>query len=343
MTAPRPTRSDVLDDVARARAGVRLADVRETRPSRTDGRTSAGSRWRGFVRRYGWRAYALPVLAIVTVVALVQGSSGGSGDANASGTGGGASTTAGPTAPPPAQASTVLKQDTGGSNASVLAAAALPAGPAYDTTGDGTFRILKGTSKVFGKTGKLWRFSIDVENGLTGIDLTQFQDTVVTTLGDSRSWSGHGVRLQRVDSGQIDFHVTLTASLTVRKFCGYDIKAESSCYAAAGSVAGLSVSRVFMNDARWVRGAAAYVGDLSEYRVYMINHEDGHALGHNHAHECLPDGQAPAMMQQTFGLRSTLTGKFCTANPWPYPPNATGAPGAEQPDTDANNEYGRGD
>lgn len=30
-------------------------------------------RWRTFARRYGWRAYALPILAAITVVTLVQG------------------------------------------------------------------------------------------------------------------------------------------------------------------------------------------------------------------------------------------------------------------------------
>jgi hypothetical protein len=34
---------------------------------------------------------------------------------------------------------------------------------------------------------------------------------------------------------------------------------------------------------------------------------------------------------------------MCGANPWPYPPGATGLPGAEQPDTAHNDEYGRGD
>jgi hypothetical protein len=49
------------------------------------------------------------------------------------------------------------------------------------------------------------------------------------------------------------------------------------------------------------------------------------------------------MMQQTFGLKSATTGRNCGANPWPYPPAARGAPGAEQPDTNQNNEYYIGD
>jgi hypothetical protein len=144
--------------------------------------------------------------------------------------------------------------------------------------------------------------------------------------------------LQRVDSGAVNFHVDLTSTMTVRKFCGYSIPVETSCYAEAGSVAGLSVNRVALNDARWVRGDAAYIGDLTAYRQEMINHEDGHAIGHMHAHQCLADGLAPAMMQQTIGLK-TPSGQICAANPWPYPPGATDAPGGEGADTPKNNEY----
>ncbi len=77
---------------------------------------------------------------------------------------------------------------------------------------------------------------------------------------------------------------------------------------------------------------------MDAYRIYMINHEDGHALGHEHAHDCLADGLAPAMMQQTIGLKGT-SGRMCQANPWPYPPGATDAPGAEAPDTTNNSEF----
>jgi hypothetical protein len=60
------------------------------------------------------------------------------------------------------------------------------------------------------------------------------------------------------------------------------------------------------------------------------------ALGHIHSHVCLSNGLAPVMMQQTIGLKS-VSGKICQANPWPYPPGATNAPGAEAPDTPQNN------
>jgi uncharacterized protein DUF3152 len=309
-----------------------------------------GESVRDFVRRYGWRAYALPVLLVVTVVALLTTTNGKPATKptaeNRPAAAGGqvaAPDSSHASSPPVAPSTIPLKSDTADGSAykDVLKAGALPSGASYTKTGDGSFRILKvpgGSSKPVG-SGQLYRYDIEVENGISGINTAHFASMVQTTLANQRSWSGHGVSLQRVDSGQIDFRVSLTSSMTVRNLCGYDIPVETSCYAPAYSVPGLSVNRVVLNDSRWVRGAGPYVGDLNAYRVYMINHEDGHALGHQHAHQCLPGGLAPVMMQQTFGLTSADTGANCGANPWPYPPGAKGAPGAEQPDTEQNNEY----
>jgi hypothetical protein len=304
-----------------------------------------GSGWEGFARRYGWRAYALPVLLIITIAALVRGvqGSGGSGGSPAPAAAGhAAARSTAPVAPPTASGSIPLKSDPTGASAdsTVLKAAALPPGASYTFAGLGTFHTLAGTTPVVG-SGPLHKYDIEVEDGVTGIDTAAFAADVVSVLSDKRSWSGHGVSLQRVDSGPVDFRVTLTSAKTVRTLCGYSIPVETSCFAPAGGRS--PVNRVVLDDARWVRGSTAYVGDLAAYRTYMINHEDGHALGHEHAHQCLPGGLAPVMMQQTFGLRSAKTGKMCQANPWPYPPGAKGAPGAEQADTAANDEYGLGD
>ena len=56
------------------------------------------------------------------------------------------------------------------------------------------------------------------------------------------------------------------------------------------------------------------------------------------ASQCLSGGLAPAMMQQTIGLKSAATGKMCQANPWPFPTGIRGAPGSEQPDTPQNSQ-----
>ena len=243
----------------------------------------------------------------------------------------------------PASGSAAVKTDAAAqrSKHAALNAAALPAGAAYTQQGAGTFRVLKGTSRTFG-TGPLHRFSLEVENGVRPAEAADFARLVMATLSDRRSWSGHGVSLRRVDSGRIDFRVTLTSAYTTRKLCDYTVHAETSCYADV-SQGRTPVNRVVLNVARWMRGSAAYPRDLPAYRIYMVNHEDGHALGHMHAHECLPGGLAPVMMQQTFGLRSAATGAMCRANPWPFPPGVHGAPGAEQPDTPANDEYGLSD
>lgn len=333
-------------DVATAHNAVHRAQPMYGPRVRRPRRATMADRFREFVRRYGWRAYALPLLALISVVALLTTKNAPPAGHKASGGAGAARhvPSGGATMPPLAGSHIALKSDAPGPNAdnAVLKAAALPPGAPYPLRGNGTFRVLPGHSPVIG-SGQPYRYSIDVENGVTGIDLAAFQKMVTTVLDDPRSWSGHGVRLQRVSSGPIDFHITLTSAMTVRKYCGYDIRAESSCYATAHSAPGLAVNRVLLNVARWVRGATSYVGDLAAYRVYMINHEDGHALGHRHAHQCLPGGLAPVMMQQTFGLKSAVTGRNCGANPWPYPPGVKGAPGAEQPDTTANNEYYLGD
>jgi len=329
------TRDEDSDDVVRARHGIH--STRVTYGARSAHRSMAEV-WQDFVHRYGWRAYALPVLIVLTVAALlsitdVAGRVAGSPSHHRDNA-----------APPPpvASGSMTLKADApnGKVNGTVLHAAALPSGPPYTMQGAGTFRVLPGRSPVVG-TGDLYRYSVEIENGITGVDVPQFEKLVVQTLSDPRSWAGHGVAVQRVDSGRIDFHVSLTSAMTVRSLCGYEVQVETSCYAAAGATT--PANRVVLNVARWVRGSTAYVGDLAAYRIYMINHEDGHAMGHLHAHQCLPGGLAPVMMQQTFGLRSAATNQLCEANPWPYPPGVAGAPGAEQPDTPQNDEYGRGD
>ena len=302
----------------------------------TRGRHPFGETFHGFVRRYGWRAYALPLLIVISVLPFVtSGHSTGPAPA-AQGKGAAAASSE----PPMAAGNKSLKSDDPGPQVVNAAPAsdALPSGEGYTVQGTGAYSVIPGNGPVIG-TRTVRRYTVEAEDGITGIDLTMFANMVQQVLSDPKSWTaGGGLALQRVDSGKVDFHVTLTSSMTVRNLCGYDIPIETSCFASAGSVRGLNVNRVVLNDSRWVRGDAAYVGDLNAYRIYMINHEDGHALGHRHAHGCLADGLAPVMMQQTIGLKST-TGQLCQANPWPYPTGATDAPGIEAADTKLNNEF----
>ncbi|MFL6162763.1 MAG: DUF3152 domain-containing protein [Jatrophihabitantaceae bacterium] len=277
------------------------------------------------MRRYGWRAYALPLLAVVTVLVLFGGSSPTVRAAIGVSASDPATSRHAPTGPPNAASTGQLKVDDPGANSvsTALPALQLPPGPAYTVHGAGSFAVLRGHSAVFGK-GQLYRFDIQAENGVRGVDLKQFGTVVMDALSDRRSWIATGrVALQRVSSGPVNFHISLASSMTVRTLCGYSLPVETSCYDAGDS-------RVVLNVARWMRGAKVYASDLATYRIYAVNHEVGHALGHNHAHGCLANGLAPVMMQQTIGARTTA-GQICEANPWPFPPGVRGAPGAEQP------------
>ncbi len=308
-------------------------------PAGPPGRRTGRSRWRAFAGRYGWRAYALPVLSVVTVLAVFnmrahrgdpQPRAAGSTPVPSDSRTAPSSTAA--SSPSRSASSSSRKANTPASSPAVkLRSWQLPPGPAYTFNGTGVFTTIAGSSGVLGK-GQLYRFTIDIENGITGVDPQGFATTVMAALSDQRSWIGSGsVALQRVDSGPVDFRISLAAPTTVRTICGYTLKVETSCNAG-------SVGRVMLNVSRWTRGAQAYPGDLANYRRYAVNHEVGHALGHNHAHGCLANGIAPVMMQQTIGLKVD-GGSSCRANPWPFPPGAPGAPGAEQVGEAADTEF----
>ncbi|MBV9821644.1 MAG: DUF3152 domain-containing protein [Actinobacteria bacterium] len=307
---------------------------------RPAGRQVRRGRWQNFAGRYGWRAYALPVLSLVTVLAVLNmAAHRGDSQPQAAGStpvssGAPISTVGSSSAPASSAPSTRPVASSSPRRASsppvVLRSWQLPPGPAYTFNGTGVFSTIPGTSGVLGK-GQLFRFTIDIENGITGVDPKAFAATVMAALSDQRSWIGSGaVALQRVDSGPVDFRISLAAPTTVRSICGYDLKVETSCNAG-------SVGRVILNVSRWTRGAVAYTGNLAQYRQYAVNHEVGHALGHNHAHGCLPNGMAPVMMQQTIGTKAA--GQTCRPNPWPFPPGVAGAPGDEQVGDNADLEF----
>jgi len=280
-------------------------------PERTD---SAGSSWRRFAHRHGWRAYALPVLVVVTLLAMFTTKTTPNTVRDVI-TGNDRPADTVSSSPPVAASRGQLKTDvpTAGSMNEALPSAALPPGKDYTRHGNGTYSTIPGTSGVIGTRGPIMRFSIEVENGIEGIDLAQFADTVMKTLSDKRSWTaGKDVRLQRVQEGAVNFHVTLVSSMTVRGLCGYELEVETSCFAPDQD------NRVVLNNARWVRGDVAYIADLAAYHEYMVNHEVGHALGHGHIMDCLPNGLAPVMMQQTITLKSN-NGTLCQPNPWPFP------------------------
>ncbi|NNG34167.1 DUF3152 domain-containing protein [Nakamurella aerolata] len=238
----------------------------------------------------------------------------------------GDASTGSPTAPSTRSSATRTAPDPNGEFAKAVQNGQLPPGGPVVDTGNGSWHVVPGTSKPFGKGPQRYTFSVEVEDGIQSKSEDKaFADAVVGILSDQRSWiGGDKVSLQRVDSGKPSFRISLTSPMTLRGPCGHNIDLESSCY-------NRSVGRVLINDARWVRGAGSYNGDLGLYRVYAINHEVGHALGFGHQACAEKGGLAPVMMQQTFSLDNSQlfaldpdgpvpnNGLQCNANPFPYP------------------------
>jgi hypothetical protein len=257
---------------------------------------------RRFLESYGWRAYAIPPLALVTVVTLGQMAFAPVVTTESASTPARTAVAAAPapvTAPPPA-----LEGDAGPTGGPVAAGAA-----SFVQKGTGTVSVVDGTSPVYG-TGPLKRFVVETENGIK-LDGGAFARAVQSTLSDPRSW-GHGgaMSFQRVGvaaaaAGRYDFKVALISPGSMEVFCpGVGTGGYTSCRYA---------DRAVINLARWATAVPDYQGDVATYRLYVVNHEVGHALGHHHE-SCAGPGQiAPVMQQQTLGL------KGCVKNAWPYP------------------------
>ncbi len=291
------------------------------RPERDTKKQSALGR---FVSVYGWRAYALPVLAVITLLVVVDAVKGG-GENSGSG----------------APALGKLSQHT--SNAGIIGAppkgdgkfgdlpsAALPAGGPFTEAAAGTWHIVPGTTPQVGAAQEhLFTYTVEVENGVDTASLGgdgAIAEMVQTTLANPKSWT-HDPRFgfRRIDNGDPDFRISLTSRKTTKSVCGFEIPIDSSCYNS-------DLDRVVVSEVRWVRGATAFEGDIGSYRQYQINHEVGHAVGYHEHQPCETDGGlAPVMMQQTFGTRNNdiaildpqgvvpMDGKKCRFNPWPYP------------------------
>ncbi|GAA4037552.1 DUF3152 domain-containing protein [Allokutzneria multivorans] len=288
----------------------------------------------GAIATYGWRVYALPVLVVLTVLAFVdfgtappEQQAGSGPQSNSS-------------EEPPEQLEPVVAEAPPGKIDVNIPTAELPKnGDKYTEAGPNTFSVVRGSSEVVGSTGKLYRYTIEIENGIDA-SVVQGEDAFARVvdgiLASPKSWIGSktgGVRLQRVDSTTPapDFRISLTTPGTTRRpdVCNYTIQYEASCW-------NTTQDRVYINLARWVRGAIAYGPDLGLYRTYAINHEVGHVFRNQHRGCSDEGGVAPVMMQQSFGVANNYVallnqadannknavkadGKTCKPNPWPNP------------------------
>ncbi|MGH3751903.1 MAG: DUF3152 domain-containing protein [Pseudonocardiaceae bacterium] len=282
------------------------------------GRRGPGPRLSGTLARavsaYGWRVYALPVLVVLTMLAVLDAARSSA-------------------RLPPDQASTaepapqpLIPNPLGGPGfEAAKASAELPGGGPFTSQGVGRWRVIPGAGAPFG-TGQLFTYTVEIEDG---VELEGgpggFAATVDSTLNNPKSWIGSGrYRFQRIDDSRAAaLRISLTSQLTTRRLCGFRIPFDASCWKPEDD-------RVVINTARWARGAVAFQGNVVQYQQYVVNHEVGHGLGFPHI-ACEANGRlAPVMMQQTWGVaddylavlgtdRVTPDGLVCHPNAWPFP------------------------
>lgn len=335
MTSPRSGRVPVLREEwrepLRAQRDPLASSAGRTRAERDRSRQWRKQTWLGrFVSTYGWRAYALPILAVITVLAGYQ---------TVTGMGAAKPTAAHAVHDPPsigAVGTAIIDTPPKGLAAfdANLPTGILPDGGPFTEAGDKTYHVVPGTTAQVGQgTAKVFRYTIEIENGLDptmyGGD-NAFAQMVDQTLANPKGWT-HNPQFAfiRIDNGKPDFRISLVSPMTVRVGCGYEFPLETSCYNP--SFGPDRQSRVFINEARWVRGAVPFEGDVGSYRQYVISHEVGHAIGYQRHEACEAQGAlAPVMMQQTFSTSNNDGAKFdpewvkpdgktCRFNPWPYP------------------------
>lgn len=294
------------------------------RPERAAKKQSALGR---FVSTYGWRAYALPVLFVVTVLVVVDAVRGADPSAMAGGEPG-----LGKLSPRGEHAGNIIGGAPPGDGhfPTDLPTGALPEGGPFTEVGANVWHVVPGSSAQVGTGSEfVFRYTVEIEDGIDtsgyGGDMSVAK-MVESTLANPKSWTQDTkFAFRRVDQGDTEFRVSLTSRETARKACGFDIPIDSSCY-------NTDLGRVVLSEVRWVRGAIAFEGDIGSYRQYQINHEVGHAIGYHQHQPCETDGGlAPVMMQQTFGTKNNdiaaldpsgvvpMDGKRCRFNPWPYP------------------------
>ena len=187
-----------------------------------------------------------------------------------------------------------------------------PSATAVPQHGNGKITVVPVPKRAVATSGRTVKYTVEIEGGL-GVDPAAVATTIESVLLDSRGWQKvDGVRFVNVTPQEaaagdhVDIRVTLASPGMTDKLCApMRTLSQVSCWNGERSV---------LNLKRWVLGDDSYGTDVARYRVYQVNHEVGHGLGHQHK-TCPGKGRrAPVMMQQTLSLGG------CT--PWPYPSGA---------------------
>lgn len=122
---------------------------------------------------------------------------------------------------------------------------------------------------------------------------SQVSAYIIIYLNDPEGWSKHGYFFEPVERNE-DVLIRLSSTKTIDKVCG-SVQSGLSCATLGGR-------DMYLNSERWFHGAPKSKLGLDNYRQYMVSHEIGHILGHEHV-KCPCKGcEAPIMLQQTLGI-----------------------------------------
>ena len=172
-----PAARDQWREPLRAQRDPLAEDLGRVRSNRDERAQFRKQSWLGrFVSTYGWRAYALPILAVVTVVVIYQ-------------------TIAGPPAPTPVNAEGPVQAPVESPSTEIVGAppkgltqfdanlptGILPGGGPFTEAGAKTWHIVPGTTPKVGQgTERTFTYTVEVEDGLvacvTVIDETPVRD-----------------------------------------------------------------------------------------------------------------------------------------------------------------------
>jgi len=178
--------------------------------------------------------------------------------------------------------------------------------------GNGKITVVSVPPAKTASTGRTVKYTVEIEGGLN-VDPHEVATTVQSVLLDPRGWQKvDNVRFVNVSPAQsaegahVDIRITLASPGLTDKLCApMQTLSQVSCWNGTRSV---------LNYRRWALGDDSYGTDIARYRVYQVNHEVGHGLGHQHR-QCPGKGKrAPVMVQQTLDLGG--------CKPWPFPSGA---------------------
>ena len=156
-----------------------------------------------------------------------------------------------------------------------------------------------GSGPVYGQpVNGQFTYTVEVEKSLVDQlpELVKVTDTAFSNT--TEGWTARDeVSLQRIsDPAAATIRIVLASPKVVDETCGragMDTAGLYSCWDGAHTM---------LNSDRWFHATPEFA-NLATYRTYLINHEFGHGLGHDHEYCASPGAVAPVMQQQSISLQ----------------------------------------